>query len=188
MREPEPETVRLAQAGDLSAFESLVREYQADVWRFAYHLTRDRTSADDVTQEAFLRVFRAIGTFRGDAKFTSWLLRIVRNCAMDTYRRAARDAVLEERSATESREAAGIRQPGPPGSGSIEDRLRIAAAIRGLPHDLREAFVVIEVLGFSYEETSVILSVKIGTLKSRMHRARAALMRALSEGEIAGEG
>ena len=59
MREPEPETIRLAQAGDLQAFESIVREQQADVWRFAYHLTRNRATAEDVTQEAFLRAFRA---------------------------------------------------------------------------------------------------------------------------------
>ena len=187
MREPEPETVRLAQAGDLQAFEVLVREYQGDVWRFAYHLTRDRSAADDVTQEAFLRLFRAIGTFRGDAKFTSWLLRIVRNCAMDTYRRAARDQAMSERSAAEAHESATAGPSGASSSGSVEERLRIAAAIRALPNELREPFVVIEVLGFSYEETSVILGVKLGTLKSRMHRARAALMKALTEGEAARE-
>jgi RNA polymerase sigma-70 factor (ECF subfamily) len=174
----------LAQAGDLAAFESLVRAYQGDVWRFAYHLTRDRSAADDVSQEAFLRAFRAIGSYRGEAKFTSWLLRIVRNCAMDTYRRTARDADLAERSAAE---AAGHGRPEPGGPASVEERLRIAEAIRRLPNDLREPFVTIEVLGFSYEEASVILGVKVGTLKSRMHRARAVLIEALTESEAVGE-
>src|SRR6266511_4177012 len=83
VREPEPETIHRARAGDLRAFESLVREYQADVWRFAYHLTRNRAMAEDVTQEAFLKAFRSLRSFRGEAKFSSWLLRITRNCAVD---------------------------------------------------------------------------------------------------------
>ena len=71
MREPEPETIRRARAGDLRAFESLVREYQGDVWRFAYHLTRNRTAAEDVTQEAFLRAYRGLDSYKGQAKFRS---------------------------------------------------------------------------------------------------------------------
>jgi DNA-directed RNA polymerase specialized sigma24 family protein len=106
---------------------------------------------------------------------------------VDTYRRAARDQAVSERSAAEAQESATAGPSGPPSSGSVEERLRIAAAIQALPNELREPFVVIEVLGFSYEETSVILGVKVGTLKSRMHRARAALMKALTEGEAAGE-
>ncbi len=94
MREPEPDTIRRAQAGDLRAFESLVRAYQGDAWRFAYHLTRNRAAADDVTQEAFVRAFRAIASYRGEWKFTAWLLRIVRNCAIDVHRRARREERL----------------------------------------------------------------------------------------------
>ena len=170
MREPEPDTIRRAQAGDLHAFESLVRDYQADAWRFAYHLTHDRTTADDVTQEAFVRAFRAIRTYRGDWKFTAWLLRIVRNCAFDAYRRTRR-----ERRVTWE-----VEIPAAAGSPS-EDRVRIAQAVRSLPDALREPFVVIEVLGYTYQEAGTILGVKIGTLKSRMHRARAALMRELAD-------
>ncbi len=191
MREPEPDTIRRAQAGDLRAFESLVRAYQGDAWRFAYHLTRNRAAADDVTQEAFVRAFRAIASYRGEWKFTAWLLRIVRNCAIDVHRRARREErLLGEVVAALPRD----RRPGGseggstgvPGSGS-EDRLRIAQALRDLPEVLREPFVVIEVLGFSYAEAATILSVKVGTLKSRMHRARAHLMRSLGEAEAADE-
>jgi RNA polymerase sigma-70 factor, ECF subfamily len=185
VREPEPETIRRAQAGDLAAFESLVREYQADVWRFAYHLLRDRSRAEDVTQEAFLRAFRSIRTYRGEAKFTNWLLRIARNCAFDTLRAGQRQA-QPMASATEA-----PSQPDPdPGAwsaGTSAERLRLHDAIRRLPMDLREPFVTIEVLGFRYGEASAILEVPVGTLKSRMHRARAALMRMLDEGEAAGE-
>lgn len=179
MREPEPETIRRARAGDLRAFESLVREYQADVWRFAYHLTRNRTIAEDVTQEAFLKAFRSLRSFRGDSKFSSWLLRIARNCAVDAYRRTRHEGPVPD----DALAAMSSDRP----SGSAEDRIRIAQAIRALPEELRELFVVIEVLGFAYPEASAILGVKMGTVKSRMHRARAHLMRALGEGEAAGE-
>lgn len=181
MREPEPETIRRAQAGDLRAFDTLVREYQADVWRFAYHLTRDRTRADDVTQESFLRVFRAMRTFRGDAKFSSWLLRIVRNCAMDSYRARGREAPVLARP-----EGEGTLPPAA-STGAVEERMGLQDAIRRLPMELREPFVVIEVLGFTYRESAVILGTKLGTIKSRMHRARAALILMLVEGDAAHE-
>jgi len=180
VREPEPETIHRARAGDLRAFESLVREYQADVWRFAYHLTRNRAMAEDVTQEAFLKAFRS---FRGEAKFSSWLLRITRNCAVDAYRRTRREGPMQD----DVLESLLAERPVAQAASGVEERLRIADAVRRLPLELREPFVTIEVMGFNYEEASAILGVKLGTVKSRMHRARAALIRTLTEGEAAGE-
>jgi RNA polymerase sigma-70 factor (ECF subfamily) len=180
VQEPDPETIRRAQAGDLGAFETLVRGCQADAWRLAYHLTHDRTAADDVTQEAFLRVYRSIATYRGDRQFSSWLLRIVRNCSTDSFHRVKRERLAKERVEREMTEPP-VTRPG-----SHEDRLRIQQAVGELPDTLREPFVLIDMLGFSYRETSEILGVKVGTLKSRMHRAHAALMRKLTE-EAAGE-
>jgi len=175
VREPEPEVIRRAQAGDLEAFETLVRGAQADAFRFAFHLTGDRGLAEDVTQEAFLRAYRALRSFHGEAKFSSWLLRIVRNCAVDAYRKTRREI-----TATVERAAA-------PESSASDDRLRIAEAIRRLPTELREPFVAIEILGFNYAETSAILRIKTGTLKSRMYRARLRLMHALADDEAADE-
>jgi RNA polymerase sigma-70 factor (ECF subfamily) len=176
VREPEPETIGRAREGDLRAFESIVRDTQADVWRFAYHLTRDRALAEDVTQEAFIRAYRAIDTYRGQARFSSWLLRIVRNCAVDAYRKTRRETPVAERPIEAE-----------PGSGPSEDRIRIEDAIRRLPSNLREPFVVIEVLGFDYREASAILGVKVGTVKSRMHRARSILVQELSDEGVADE-
>lgn len=173
VREPDPETVRRAQAGDPRAFEVLVRECQAGAWRLAHHLTGDRSTADDVTQEAFVRAYRSLATFRGQWKFTSWLLRIVHNCAMDAHRRTRRQERL--------RVLAEERMPRAPDPGAADDRIRIAQAIAALPLEIREPFVVIEMLGHTYEEASAILAVKVGTLKSRMHRARAELMRELAD-------
>jgi RNA polymerase sigma-70 factor (ECF subfamily) len=182
VQEPEPETIGRAQRGDLHAFESLVRAYQGDVWRFAYHLTRNASMAEDVAQEAFLRAYRGIGSYRGTARFSSWLLRIVRNCAVDAYRKTRRETVTADQDRANREERSSFEEP--PDS---EERARINDAIRKLPMSLREPFVVIEILGFTYEEASTILNTRLGTIKSRMHRARAALMEQLQEQEVAGE-
>jgi RNA polymerase sigma-70 factor (ECF subfamily) len=181
VQEPEPETIGRAQAGDLRAFESIVRATQGDVWRFAYHLTHNAAMAEDVSQEAFLRAFRAIRSYKGDARFSSWLLRIVRNSAVDAYRKTRKEAAAPDESRTGRKDAWTLDPP------DTEERARINDAVRRLPMQLREPFVVIEVLGFTYQEASTILGTRIGTIKSRMHRARAALMRALEEKEVAGE-
>ena len=175
MREPEPEVVARAARGDLDAFEELVRSCQAPIYRFALRMVRDPPTAEDVTQEAFLRAFRMLPRFRGEAKFTTWLYRIARNAAVDAMRRGAHQRRLAERA-----------EPQP----SADDpalRLTIAAAVDALSPHLREAFVVIEVVGLSYREAAVVLGVPTGTLKSRMHAARKALIQALAPEEDADE-
>ena len=169
MNDPDPRTLARAREGDLGAFEDLVRQYQADVWRFAYHFTRDRTLADDVTQEAFLRAFRFLRGFRGDSKFSSWLFRIARNCAMDQIR--ARNVSLER---------------APPIAGPHADpqaRVELNAALDAISTDHREPFLLVEVFGLSYQEAADVLGVRVGTIKSRMHRARRAMMDALAVDE-----
>lgn len=175
MHEPEPEIVARARRGDRAAFEELVRAHQPDVYRLVLHLVRDRQTAEDVTQEAFLHAFRSLRSFRGRSKFSTWLFRIARNAAVDTIRRTVRQRRLAERAAEES--------PAP------DPSLRVALqlAVDGLPMDLREPFVLIEVMGLSYREASGLLGVFPGTLKSRMHRARRLLMDALATEEDAGE-
>jgi RNA polymerase sigma-70 factor (ECF subfamily) len=166
VQDPDPRVLARARAGDLGAFETLVREYQADVWRFAYHFTRDRQLAEDVTQEAFLRAFRFLRTFRGDSKFTSWLFRIARNCAMDAIRR---------RTGQQTRE-----HPPPLGPPDPEARAELHAALSSVSPEHREPFLLIEVFGLSYQEAADVLNIRVGTVKSRMHRARHAMMAALA--------
>ncbi len=171
MQEPDPSVLRRAQRGDLDAFEDLVRSSQADAWRFARSLTRDAHLADDVTQDAFVRAFRFLPSFRGDSKFSSWLLQIVRNCAVDAMRKAARPVLDAPPSAVSDQQS----------------RAEISMAIDALPDKLREPFLLIEVFGLPYADASVVLRTKVGTLKSRVHRARAQLMTDLSEGDVADE-
>ena len=172
MNDPDPRTLARAREGDLGAFEDLVRQYQGDLWRFAYHFTRDRTLADDVTQDAFLRAFRFLGSFRGDSKFSSWLFRIARNCAMDQLR--ARKTTLERES----------RAPLGPTS-DPQARVELHAALDAVTPEHREPFLLIEVFGLSYQEAADVLGVRVGTIKSRMHRARRAMMDALAVEEEA---
>jgi RNA polymerase sigma factor (sigma-70 family) len=170
VQDPDPRTVARAQQGDLGAFEDLVRTYQADVFRFAWHLTRDRTMAEDVTQDAFLRVYRFFGSYRGDSRFSSWLFRIARNCAMDAMRRQRSHVARHE-------------QERPP-VGYWTDpvaRAELDAALSAVSDDHREPFLLIEVFGLSYQEAADVLGLRVGTVKSRMHRARAALCRALAD-------
>jgi RNA polymerase sigma-70 factor (ECF subfamily) len=171
VREPEPETVRRARAGDPVAFEELVRAHQADVYRLALHLVRDRQTAEDVTQEAFLHAYRSLRRFRGQSRFSTWLYRITRNCAVDAIRRRERQRRLAER-VTDDRQ-----EPDP----SL--RAALSSAVEGLPPELREGFVLIEVFGLSYREAAQVLGVFPGTLKSRMHRARHLLIQALQSEE-----
>jgi RNA polymerase sigma-70 factor (ECF subfamily) len=171
VHDPDPRTLERARRGDPGAFEDLVRTYQGDVWRFAYHFTRDRALADDVTQEAFLRAYRFLKGFRGDSRFTSWLFRIVRNCAMDQIR--ARNVYVERVT---------------PISGTVADpqaRVELHEALGAVSAEHREPFLLVEVFGLSYQEAADVLGVRVGTIKSRMHRARKAMMEALEVEEDA---
>ena len=175
VHDPDPRTLARAREGDVSAFEDLVRAYQADLWRFTYSYTRDRALAEDATQEAFIRAYRFLPSFRGDSRFTSWLFRIARNCALD---------IIRSRKSQEDR---ALRAPDPIGPPDPVTRLELQTALSAVSDDHREPFLLIEVFGLSYQEAADVLRVRVGTVKSRMHRARAAMMGALAVEEDAGE-
>lgn len=179
MREPDPELVRAARAGSIAAFEELVRLYQAEVWRLCLQLVRDRALADDATQETFIRAFRFLARYRGDSKFSTWLFSISRNCALDELRRVGRRRRTRERLESET----------PPPSSEVGIGVEVREALGGLSLDLREPVVLIDMFGFTYDEVGRILDVPPGTVKSRVHRARKALLLVLGDKqeESAGE-
>jgi RNA polymerase sigma-70 factor, ECF subfamily len=166
VEEPEPALIRAAAAGDLAAFEQLVRAYQQHVWRFVRRLLGDAAAAEDVTQETFLRVFRRLPTFTFGAKFSTWVFQIARNAGIDELRSRQR------RSRLASVTAAPVPSAAPP-----EARLEIEAALSSLPVELREAVVLVEVLGLRYHEVATVLGIPEGTVKSRMFTARSRLHR-----------
>jgi RNA polymerase sigma-70 factor (ECF subfamily) len=171
MHDPDPRLLVRARSGDLSAFEELVRAYQAEVFRFAWHLTRDRTLAEDATQETFLRAFRFIGGFRGEQRFGSWLFAIARNCSFDALRPPRPLAIDGEPVGRTTADASA--------------RAELDAALRAISTEHREVFLLVEVFGLSYQETADVLRIAVGTAKSRMFRARQALCAAIAGDEEA---
>ncbi len=174
MWEPDPKTVDRARRGDVPAFEEIVRGLLPEVLRLARHLVRDSQMAEDISQEVFLKAYRSISGFKGDSRFSTWILRITRNASVDAIRRSRRQQRLNESTL-------------PVPSQDLSVKAALDAALARLPADLREAFVTIEVFGLSYEDAAVVLSTRPGTLKSRMHRTRKLLIGQLSESEDAGE-
>lgn len=174
MWEPDPRTVEKARRGDVRAFEQIVRGLLPEVLRLARHLVRDTHLAEDVAQEVFLRAFSALGGFKGDSRFSTWILRITHHASVDAIRKSSRQRRLAEQVVPEER-------PDPSVKAALDQ------AVAALPPELREAFVVIEVFGLSYDDAALVLSTRPGTLKSRMHRTRRLLVAALSDREGAGE-
>jgi RNA polymerase sigma-70 factor (ECF subfamily) len=170
VEEPDPQVVAAAQRGKPAAFEKLVRAYQAPVWRMVFHLLRDEQLAEDVTQETFLRAYRFLPRYHGNSKFSTWLLSVARNCAMDELRRNQRRKRLGDKLRA---------RPDPP-TGESGERVEVQEALAALPMDLREPIVLIDMMGSSYAEVAVILKSPIGTVKSRVHRGRLLLAAALS--------
>ncbi len=166
MEEPEPALIRAASAGNLAAFEQLVRAYQQPVWRFLRRLLGDAGVAEDVAQETFLRVFRRLPTYTFEAKFSTWVFQIARNASVDEVRSRRRRSRL-----------ASLAPPPRPSAAPPEARAEIDAALASLPDDLREAVVLVEVLGLRYHEVARVLGVPEGTVKSRMFSARSRLHR-----------
>ena len=172
VEEPDPAVVLAAKKGDVRAFEQLVRAYQAPVWRFLRHLVGDAELAEDVTQETFVRVHRRLGSFDGRSRFSTWLFQVARNAGIDALRARSRRERLEVRP---PREVA-----------SPELRHELDAALASLDRELREAILVIEVLGLTYVDGGVLLGVPAGTVKSRVHRARERLVDWMAAGEATG--
>ncbi len=158
-------------------WDTIVRDHSARVFRLAYRLTGDRHEAEDLTQEVFVRVFRSLDTFR-PGTFEGWLHRITTNLFLDQARRRRRirfEALPDN---------AGDRLPGsiPAPDLSFADQIfddDIELALRELKPEFRVAVVLCDVEGLSYEEISEVLQLKIGTVRSRIHRGRSLLRTAL---------
>ena len=162
--------VRAARNGDREAFMQLVRLHQAGVRAFAHGLLGDRELAEDIAQEAFLRAWRGLGAFRGDAAFATWLYAIARRVALDEGRRpAVRTVPIQEAAALADR-----RGGDPVLRGDLE------RALQALEPAQREAFLLVVVLGLSYQEVGGMAGCPAGTVASRVFRARTRLAAALS--------
>jgi RNA polymerase sigma-70 factor (ECF subfamily) len=162
--------------GDVAAFEPLVEKYRERVWRLAFHYLRDSEEARDVAQEAFIRAWQALPSFRGQSAFYTWLFRITMNVAMDRARqRASRGRALgTERVPEEDWERVMVDQaPGPEQTAArAEQRARIHQALATLPERHRTIIMLSDLEGLSYREIAEVLDIPIGTVMSRLHHAR----------------
>ena len=162
-----------AGAGDRVALASFVRRTQADVWRFCAHVN-GRAEADDLTQETFLRAIPALARFEGRASARAWLLSIARRTCADAVRRTVRRRRLVERAMSQ---VGSDEHP----AASVEVDLDLLLA--RLDDDRRQAFVLTQVLGLSYAESAEACACPVGTIRSRVARAREDLMRQLGQAE-----
>ena len=164
--------IALSRDGDLDAFNRLVERYQSRVYRLAYRMV-GAASADDAAQDAFISAFKSIRSFRG-GNFRSWLLRITANVCRDQLRASKRKGGA---SLDEMLEAGAWAPPSTgrsPEEAATDAELNAAimAAVAALPPDQRVVLVLIDIEGYSYEETAEAVAASLGTVKSRLSRAR----------------
>lgn len=170
----ERELIASAQDGDIRAFEELVRTHQAIALRVAYLVVRDSSEAEDVTQDAFVKAYRSMGRFRRGAPFRPWLLRIVRNEALNRVRGTKRRERLVLRTAGDP--VSGDAAPSPEAEVMTDEQnRRLLALIDDLPVRYRSVIVHRYLLDLSEKETAGVLGLPVGTVKSRAHRALARL-------------
>ncbi|MCH8306891.1 MAG: RNA polymerase sigma factor RpoE [Gammaproteobacteria bacterium] len=172
--------VRRVQKGDKGAFDLLVLKYQHRIINLVMRYVRDPDQALDITQEAFLKAYRALGRFRGESAFYTWLYRIAVNTAKNylaAQRRRPMDVELDLQDPEQFELHAKLRETDTPEGVLMGRQLHetVARAIEALPDDLRTAIVLRELDGMSYEEIAQTMDCPVGTVRSRIFRARDAI-------------
>ena len=172
--------VQRVQSGDKSAFNLLVLKYQHRVLKLVSRFVNDAAEAEDVAQEAFIKAYRALPSFRGDSAFYTWLYRIAINTAKNTLvsnRRRPVDFDLDLQDPDQYERQARLKESDTPEGVMLTEEIRevVERAMEQLPEDLRTAIVLRELEGLSYEEIAEAMDCPVGTVRSRIFRAREAI-------------
>lgn len=187
MAEPGSELIRRAQAGDHTALGQIIEGQQTYVYSIALSLMRRPEDAADVTQESFLRLCHAIGTYRGETKFTTWLYRLVTNIGLDALRRRGRraeatlDGDVDE--ATDPPDVDPLIDPSVVADRRETSR-RVRTALNGLPTAYRLALTLYYFRELKYEEIATVLNLPLNTVKAHIRRGKLALARSLGAPEL----
>ena len=180
-REIDQQLVKRAQQGDRQAFNLLVVKYQRKLARLLSRFIRDQSEVEDVTQEAFIKAYRALPAFRGDSAFYTWLYRIgintAKNYLMAMGRRAPTSTEVGAEEAEGFEEGEQLRDINTPESVLLSNEIAetVNSTIEQLPEELRQAIQMREIEGMSYEEIAQAMNCPIGTVRSRIFRARDAI-------------
>jgi RNA polymerase sigma-70 factor (ECF subfamily) len=180
-REVDQTLVERAQKGDKQAFGLLVEKYQRKLGRLLSRLIRDPAEVEDVTQEAFIKAYRALPSFRGDSAFYTWLYRIgvntAKNYLVSQGRRAPTTTEFDSEEAESFEEGDQLRDINTPEHVLLSKQIgeTVNTAMEALPEELRTAIMLREIEGLSYEEIANIMECPIGTVRSRIFRAREAV-------------
>lgn len=177
-RELDQELVERAQRGDKSAFDLLVQKYQRKLGRLLSRMIRDQAEVEDVVQEAFIKAYRALPNFRGDSAFYTWLYRIGINTAKNYLvamgRRPQVSTEIEVEDAENFEDGQELRTIDTPETELMTKQIAktVNDTVAGLPEELRTAITLREIEGLSYEEIATLMGCPIGTVRSRIFRAR----------------
>lgn len=181
---PEADAIRLAQQGDAVAFERLYRLHSRRVYSLCLRMVGNTAEAEDLTQEAFLQLFRKIATFRGESAFSTWLHRLAVNVVlMKLRKKSGTETSLEEVTEPDEESGGPRRDFGAPDltlTGSI-DRLNLQRAVEQLPPGYKAVFVLHDMQGYEHNEIATIMGCSIGNSKSQLHKARMRLRELLHE-------
>lgn len=180
-REVDQLLVERVQRGDKQAFDLLVAKYQRKLGRLISRFIRDPAEAEDVTQDAFIKAYRALPGFRGDSAFYTWLYRIgintAKNYLLASKRRAPTSTPFDTDDAESFEEATLLHEVSTPENELMSKQVvdAVQSSLQQLPEDLRSALTLREVEGLSYEEIASVMNCPIGTVRSRIFRAREAV-------------
>ncbi len=178
------ELVKRVKSGDSEAFNLLVLKYQNKIIHLVSRYVKDTHAAQDVAQEAFIKAYRGLARFRGESAFYTWLYRIAINTAKNyivSEKRRVPEFEVDAYEAEQFGENQALKEIASPESVLLSEEIKqqIVVTIRGLPDDLREAIILREVEGLSYEDIAESMSCPIGTVRSRIFRAREAIGKVL---------
>lgn len=179
--------IKKAQKGDSKAFEELMEEHFKKIYNIAYRMTNNPDDASDMTQEVMIKLFRNIGSFKGNSKFSTWVYRVATNTCLDELKKSRRHShtsLNAEIDTGEGELTVEVEDTSPTPEQATETKeLRdmVAQAIVKLSPEHRTVIVLRDIRGFSYEEIAEILKCGAGTVKSRINRARASLKKVLQK-------